>query len=318
MNKKGIITLILVGVILVFLYLSSSTDLLFKEKKTEIFEVSVLVDAVNNKGWENFQMGMEQAGVNYNMELSFITLYDDDDSMQQKELLKREIASGTNGVILSTGSDGRLEEMIEYVPSSMAVVVYGSEIESQRVKGIISPDWLKIVEDLVFEVINFRERQEIVIVTVGENEKNITEIVQNFMLEFEEFNIDATLVNLSSHEEVEAFVDTLIYKGDYIVIAPEIQTLEEIVEAVGERVGIIDIYGMGWNRKIWKALENERLKATVAINSYDGGYLSVQSLAHYFIDGIDKSDKIQNINHSIITEENIFSEENQHILFPIS
>ena len=46
-------------VLLVLLYLLSSTDLIIKEKEKEICRISVIIDNVNDNYYGNFREGME-------------------------------------------------------------------------------------------------------------------------------------------------------------------------------------------------------------------------------------------------------------------
>ena len=43
------------GIALLFLYLISSTDLLIKERKTEIYPVSVILDNTTDEAYQNFK-----------------------------------------------------------------------------------------------------------------------------------------------------------------------------------------------------------------------------------------------------------------------
>ena len=88
-------------ILLVILYLLSSTDLIIKEKKKEIFRVSVIVDQVNDNYYGNFREGMNMAEKKYQADVNFITLYAENDEKQQDELIVREVKDGTNAITRS-------------------------------------------------------------------------------------------------------------------------------------------------------------------------------------------------------------------------
>ena len=69
--------------ILVFLYLLSSTDLIIKEKKTEIYPVSIVIGDTTDDYYVNFRKGVEQAADDYNVDISFITLFEKEDADSQ-------------------------------------------------------------------------------------------------------------------------------------------------------------------------------------------------------------------------------------------
>lgn len=58
--------------ILVFLYLLSSTDLIIKEKKTEIYPVSIVIGDTTDDYYVNFRKGVEQAADDYNVDISLL------------------------------------------------------------------------------------------------------------------------------------------------------------------------------------------------------------------------------------------------------
>lgn len=87
--------------LLVMLYLLSSTDLIIKEKKREICRISVIIDNVNDNYYGSFRAGMDMAEKKYQADVNFITLYAENDEEQQEELIVREIKDGANAIILA-------------------------------------------------------------------------------------------------------------------------------------------------------------------------------------------------------------------------
>ena len=82
---------------LILLFLLSSTDLIIKEKKTEIYPVSVIIGETTDDYYTNFREGVDMAADEYNVDVRLITLYEKGDVTEQMELLKREIDYGGKG-----------------------------------------------------------------------------------------------------------------------------------------------------------------------------------------------------------------------------
>ena len=78
------------GVILILLYLLSSTNLIIKERKTEIYPVSVILDDTTDESYQNFKKGVDRAAIELNADVSLITLYEGGDARQQIERMARE------------------------------------------------------------------------------------------------------------------------------------------------------------------------------------------------------------------------------------
>lgn len=86
-NREKVLWCIAAG-LLVFLFLLSSTDLIIKEKKREVYPISVIVEDVNDEYYVNFKKGMDKAAEKYQADVNFITLYraENEDGLQRQVL----------------------------------------------------------------------------------------------------------------------------------------------------------------------------------------------------------------------------------------
>lgn len=97
---RNILLWLLAFLVVGFLYLASSTDLIIKENEPEIVRISVIAAETDDDSYQNFRKGMEAAALDYYADVNFITLYEKDDWMQQETFIEREIADGCDGIIL--------------------------------------------------------------------------------------------------------------------------------------------------------------------------------------------------------------------------
>ncbi len=86
MTRKEKMLWILYGIVLLLLFLLSSTDLIIKEKKTQIYKISVIIEDASDENYVNFRKGMDRAAIELHADVSFITLYDRGSGEQQREL----------------------------------------------------------------------------------------------------------------------------------------------------------------------------------------------------------------------------------------
>ena len=93
-KKKELVLWGILCVGLILLYLLSSTDWIIKEKEVEVYPVSLIISDTSDDDYVNFRKGVDQAAVEYNVDVSFITLYEKDNLAQQMELVRREAAAG--------------------------------------------------------------------------------------------------------------------------------------------------------------------------------------------------------------------------------
>lgn len=96
-KKKELVFWGILCVGLILLYLLSSTDWIIKEKEVEVYPVSLIISDTSDDDYVNFRKGVDQAAVEYNVDVSFITLYEKDNLAQQMELVRREAARRCRG-----------------------------------------------------------------------------------------------------------------------------------------------------------------------------------------------------------------------------
>lgn len=317
MSKRGIFWLVAVASVLVMLFLASSTDWLITEKAVEIHQVSVLVDTEDDDGWGNFKMGLEQAALRLNADLSFITLYDEKAPEQQGTLLLREVNSGAQGIILLAENTASMEKMLGDVPVSVPVVIYGSSVDSPRVKASLCPSWVSMSKDLAKVIMDENGTGlKVTIVTTTKNRTNVEAMKNALLLAITQAGAEVSLVQLQSLDDVKTLADGLTAQGGNIVVTPELNTLEALAQGIGSHADQLPIYGVGWSGSIWHSIENGDIKATVACNDYNGGYLALQALTQR-LEGTADSDENREIPYAVVNKENLYSDEIETMLFPI-
>ena len=96
------------AVLLVFLYLASSTDLIIKEREVEIHPVSIILNDVNDAYYQNFKKGVDQAARDYYADTSYTTLYDEISQEQQLQLISREMEDGAQAILSITAQSRKI------------------------------------------------------------------------------------------------------------------------------------------------------------------------------------------------------------------
>ena len=99
------------------LFLLSSTDLIIKEQKAEVYPISVIIEDTSDDYYVNFRKGMERAAVELNADVSFITLYEQGNRTQQMNFVLREQEDGNRALIVAPVD----EEMVGELQASRTV-----------------------------------------------------------------------------------------------------------------------------------------------------------------------------------------------------
>lgn len=132
-NGKEKLLWILYGIVLITLFLLSSTDLIIKEKKAEIYPVSVIIEDTTDDYYVNFRKGMERAAVELNADVSFITLYEQGNRKQQMDFAMREQEDGSRALIVAAVDEELVYELQNVKRMTTPLVLLNADPES--VKG---------------------------------------------------------------------------------------------------------------------------------------------------------------------------------------
>lgn len=151
-NKERVIWL-LFACVLAVLFLLSSTDLIIKERKSEIYSIAVIIEDSRDDHYVNFKKGMDQAAIALNADVSFITLYDARSSRQQMDMILREQQDGSGAIVVSPVQEMDLLHMMEQNQIRVPLVVLNSERTDSRIAAAISPDYYAMGQMLGREII---------------------------------------------------------------------------------------------------------------------------------------------------------------------
>ena len=140
-KKKELVLWGILCVGLILLYLLSSTDWIIKEKEVEVYPVSLIISDTSDDDYVNFRKGVDQAAVEYNVDVSFITLYEKDNLAQQMELVRREAADGAGAVILEPVDELECRQYLEENTYGTPIILLGELSPDEEVKGAVHMDW---------------------------------------------------------------------------------------------------------------------------------------------------------------------------------
>ena len=123
---------ILALLVLGFLFIASSTDLLIREQEKEVFRISVILDDTTDETFVNFRKGAEQAAYELRADVSFVTLYERANAAEQEELIFREQEDGAQALIIAPVDEITLSSMVAEQRLHVPVVFIRSDVVIQN------------------------------------------------------------------------------------------------------------------------------------------------------------------------------------------
>ena len=140
-------------------------DVLGEEKVPEVYDVSLIVRGKTGEQWESIKQGADQAASEMNVDLSFITLSEENNLPEQISLIQREYDSGVDAIVLAAADSNGLVSTVEQVSENIPVVCIESTVNSAAVKSYISADNYAMGVQLGQEIVrsgNARKRLAVV------------------------------------------------------------------------------------------------------------------------------------------------------------
>lgn len=319
-RRKQISIVLFLLLILSFLLLLGDT--LWNEKDKRIYNISVITRGRNSESLMIMKQGIDQAASEMNADISFVTLSEENKVEEQKTLIEREIKNGADAIMISPVDYEKMIEPIEDSMKKVPIILVESTVKSKYVIPSISCDNYKLGVSLGEEVLENRNVSSKVAIIKNNLEcSSVKERYDGFMSVMNNTNNTCTFWELSSEKQGTYYNQArkLLEDNDIdIVVTFDAGILEIIAQAKKDLTIINDkkyaeIYGAGSTSKIISFLEDKVINATAMQNEFNVGYLGVKT-AVYKINGKDIDNS--NISSAVINTKNMYSEENQRLLFP--
>lgn len=320
-KRKQTVVVLLLLVVLSFLLLLSDT--LSNEKDKGIYNISIITTGKNSEGLMIMKQGIDQAASEMNVNISFVTLSQDNNYVEQTELITREIKNGANAIIISPLDYEKMVEPIENAMKKIPVILIESTVKSENVLPSISCDNYKLGISLAEEMVSSgKVNSNIAIVKNNLECSSVKERYDGFMSVMKNTQNDCTFWEIKGYKQSNYHNEAkrLLEENNVdAIVTFDSDMLEGVAQAkrdlssINKDKSAIEIYGTGSTSRIISFLEDKVINATAIQNEFNIGYLAVKT-AKYKING--KNIENSTISSTVINTKNMYSEENQKLLFP--
>lgn len=306
---------------LILLFLMSSTDLIIKERTPEIYRVSVIVDDSKDDYYFNFRKGMEQAAIDYNVDVSFITLYERNSGLQQEKMMTREISDGAQAVVLAPVNPIECTTMLEKIGSNVPVIILNNEVSASQVQTNLTADYFEAGRQMAEAIAEENdETSSVYLFTEGLKLASNARFYDGVASVLQKYDYETTLVDKSSAYGYGGILDNLISSKDKntVLVALDSESLVMISEALEARMeesGEIPLYGYGATMQILNYVDKGIITGIITVNQYDAGYLSMENAVAAIQNKSEKSSV--ELNHFYLEKTDITKKEYEKMLYPI-
>lgn len=315
--EKKLKTFILVDLLLLLvLFLASSTDLLIKERATEIYKIAVLVDMPVKGQQENFRLGIMKASMKYHTDINFINLASVQTMEEWQEVLHKELQNGCQGIILHCEKEDHISEILGNVPIGIPVIVYNGESDAACIRGRIDSDLQKECELLTQAILqNPQKKNGVTFVELSVETERVTALHAQLRQRLEEAGLSVRQIQLETLSAVQAPIREAALVSGGVFVSADLSVLQAMGEAnvaVGKK---LPVYGVGFHAGIRKAMEEGGISGSVVHRAYEAGYFSVEMVVKV----LSRKENLQEtlfVETALVTAGNMYTSEIESIIFP--
>lgn len=304
-------------VFLIILFLMCSTDLIIREPEKEIYQIAVIIEDVRSDNYSNFRKGMDQAAVEFNVDVHFITLYEKLDVEQQMELMDREQQDGADALIVVPAD----EEQITGKQMAIPVIFLRSGLGGASM-GSITVDYEKMGEQLAGKMSeNIRENSSVLLLSNPAKQSDMDRVfLQSAEAVLAADGYDTRTIKVDDEERMLTFLENLtVWKeGEAVILAENQEILTTMAGIMADdpdaAACVKGLYGRGNTLPILNYLDRGYIDGICVTDDFSIGYLSVREAVR-ILEGNDSSYVVMNSYY--IEKEDLRESEYEKVLFPI-
>ncbi|WP_286081589.1 sugar ABC transporter substrate-binding protein [Parablautia intestinalis] len=322
-GKKGKLLLFCYMIFLVVLFLMCSTDLIIREPEQEVYQIAVIIEDASDNNYSNFRKGMDQAAVELNADVRFITLYEKLEPDQQIEFIMREQQDGADALIVAPVDEQKLFDALSQKQITVPTVLLGSGLAGEEIIGSISSDYKKMGQELTSQMLRQMPQDAEVIILSEQKKRSMAG--EDFRLGITQelgrngcaYQTNYCSENIYLKESLQKAMDSGKRHIVILTESPEIltQTAAAAAEDSNFMESICGIYGRGSTTAILNYLDRGFITGTCAVDEFGMGYYSV-CMAVKELEGLEGG-KALRMDYQYIEKEDLRKKEYEKMLFPI-
>lgn len=317
MKLKNGILIAIACILMLFVVYITSLGVSPKAADAGFTEISVITRETNSDPNETIRQGMEQAALDMDVEISFITLASRNDWQEQSRLITREVNNGAQAIILSAADSKEMAETVEATSKKTPVISIESPVSPAVANDSILGQDYKMGKALGERIVYTGAfGLKILVLESSMGCVNIQEREQGLLDTLEGGKVSVEKKLLSEGVDPVAEITAILQqeKPD-ILVTLEPYTLE-MAAAAKEAASSnqMRLYGIGATGRLAPQMERGIIDTVIVQNDFNMGYLSVRAAMRQ----LRKTDEPSQaaIEFATISSYNMYSKEHQRLLFP--
>lgn len=321
-NRKKIF--ILTEVILAVLATIVAGMLIRVKTGKTLDEIAVIVPNSDDNRWSGFKYGLKMAAEDQDVDVFVVSTGDLMTAEEQKNLVDQELENGADAVVIQPVPGEETQGILRKIGKKAPVVLVetgAAQEEGQELFPVVEPDHYRMGEDLAKELLRDYNGKisgkTLGLVCEREDSQASIRRREGFLDALEgagvELRWSLDIFGEENEEELlnaQTTVDIVAALDDpSLTLAGKCASLKNLHGSV--------VYGIGTSTESIYYLETHAVECLVVPDEFGVGYESLsktaESLGHFLHKGSS-----QQVSHTVLRREQLFSRENQELLYTMS
>lgn len=299
--------------------------IMLREKNEEqSYQISVIVENADDKQWSAFKYGLKMAAEDKDIEMVMVNTGVSLSQEEERKLIEEEIKNGADGIIVQPMAGKDTQNMLKKIGNKTETILIDDVLSEENEESefpIVQPDAYAMGKTLAEELLkdydgNLEGKTLGILARDGNfqssfnKEKGFKETLQDTGAE-----ILWSDVKKSEDEGNTFWVDKP--EVDFIVALDDDSLTAAGEGAVANDLHGAIVYGIGNSTQAVYYLDTGAVECLVVPDTFNVGYQSLTELVNKFNRRLYKYSNPQ-ISYTVMRKENLFSKENQEVIFTMS
>lgn len=288
--------------------------LMLREKNVDrSYQISVIVENADDKQWSAFKYGLKMAAEDKGAEMVMVSTGASLSQEEEKKLIEEEIKNGADGVIVQPVSGEDTQQMLKKVGNKAEIMLVDDILSGIEKFPVIQPDAYAIGKTLVEELLKDYggnlEGKTLGILNGKEGLKSSAEKEKGFIEALQGTGAEIVWSDTQITENMPDVDFVIALDDNSLRSAGEMAAANNLHGAI--------VYGIGNSTQSVYYLDMGIAECLVIPDTFNVGYQSLTELVNKLEKAFYEYEN-QEISYTVMRKENMFSKENQEVIFTMS
>lgn len=288
--------------------------LMLREKNVDKrYQISVIVENADDTQWSAFKYGLKMAAEDKGAEMVMVSTGASLSQEEEKKLIEEEIKNGADGVIVQPVSGEDTQQMLKKVGNKAEIMLVDDILSGIEKFPVIQPDAYAIGKTLVEELLKDYggnlEGKTLGILNGKEGLKSSAEKEKGFIEALQGTGAEIVWSDTQITENMPDVDFVIALDDNSLRAAGEMAAANNLHGAI--------VYGIGNSTQSVYYLDMGIAECLVIPDTFNVGYQSLTELVNKLEKAFYEYEN-QEISYTVMRKENMFSKENQEVIFTMS